>query len=195
MKTIFLDSPGNTETLVLEPREDTLYYLDGAGDRKIALHMKEPGVRAIILSFPKNTPSATLDIIQNHVASHTESHVLIRALLGGEANFAYRGQLKVEKQAIATVADQEARALLLSPSARFQAVPSLEIRPSEVRCSHKASSAPVDENALFFLASRGIEEKEAVKILEAGFVQQAFETLSSWGASKQTIAHIQKNIL
>ena len=75
----------------------------------------------------------------------------------GEAVF--KGRIRIPTHAQKTDADQLCRSLLLGGRARVQAMPTLEISADDVACSHGASFSDLDENALFYLAARGIDRK------------------------------------
>ena len=69
-----------------------------------------------------------------------------------------------------TDAYQTNRNLLLSPEARAQSVPMLEILANDVRCSHGSSTSPVDPEQVFYLMSRGIPKEQAQEVLVQAFL-------------------------
>jgi len=87
---------------------------------------------------------------------------------GGEAIF--KGRIRIPQQAQKTDSDQLCRSLMLGDRARVIAMPTLEITADDVTCSHGASVTDLDENSMFYLAARGIDRKEARKLLLRGFV-------------------------
>ena len=62
--------------------------------------------------------------------------------------------------------------LLLSKDAKNISVPSLEIENNDLKAYHSASSEPINKNILFYLMSRGLEKKEATKVITIGFMSQ-----------------------
>ena len=64
---------------------------------------------------------------------------------------------------------------MLSEHAKADAIPNLEIENNEVRCGHAASVGPVDEEALFYLQSRGISRREAERLIVFGFFQEVLD--------------------
>ena len=72
---------------------------------------------------------------------------------------------------------QENRNLLLSPDARAESIPELEILTDDVRCSHGATVAPLDPEQLFYLASRGLPRQQAMRVIVYGFLDQTLARL------------------
>jgi Fe-S cluster assembly protein SufD len=64
---------------------------------------------------------------------------------------------------------------VLSEHAKADAIPNLEIEANDVRCGHAASVGPVDEDAIFYLTSRGIPRAEAERLIVAGFFQEVLD--------------------
>src|SRR5207248_651211 len=81
----------------------------------------------------------------------------------------FSGMIRVYPGAQKTDAYQQNRNLLLSDDARADSIPNLEIGANDVRCSHGATVAPLDEDEIFYLQSRGIGRPEATKIIVDGF--------------------------
>ena len=83
----------------------------------------------------------------------------------------YYGTIHVQRGAVGTDAYQQNRNLLLSPGARADTNPQLEIETDDVRCSHGATVGPIDEEQLFYLTSRGMTEEEAKALIVRGFIE------------------------
>jgi Fe-S cluster assembly protein SufD len=109
-------------------------------------------------------------VLQDHVASRTRSNQIYKAALRDTASANFNGLIRVNEQAAQTWSNMEARSLLLSGSARADADPRLEILNSDVeRCSHGATVGPMDEDALFYVMSRGIDRDEAQRLIVEAF--------------------------
>jgi Fe-S cluster assembly protein SufD len=106
--------------------------------------------------------------LQHHVADHAHSDVLYKGAAKDQSRTVYAGLIKVEEGAQKTDAYQTNRNLLLSPDARSDSVPQLEIGANDVRCSHGSSTAPVEPGELFYLMSRGLPRHMAQQILVKG---------------------------
>lgn len=108
---------------------------------------------------------------QEHIAPQCKSDLLFKTVLLDRANSIYRGLIKVHKNAQGTDAYQANRNLLLSPRAKADSMPLLEIEANEVRCTHGATIGRLDEQQLFYLMSRGIPRRQAEKIVVDGFLK------------------------
>lgn len=113
--------------------------------------------------------------LQHHTSPEATSNIAVKAALDGESKLAFSGLIKVEENAQKTASYQSARSLLLSNKARAQASPILEILANDVSCSHGCTVAKPDENEIFYMMSRGLNSKDALKLLTQGFAASVFE--------------------
>ena len=110
---------------------------------------------------------------QDHTAPHTESDLLFKGVVLDRARTVFRGVLHLRKEAQQTNAYQATHSLLLSPRARADALPILEIEADDVRCKHGSTTGRVDEEQIFYLMSRGLSRRDAQRLIVQGF----FETV------------------
>jgi Fe-S cluster assembly protein SufD len=110
------------------------------------------------------------DTTQEHAAPDTTSDLAFRGILRDRATAVWSGMIRVDPPAQRTDAFQESRNLLLSDGAHADAVPGLEIEANDVRCTHAATVARIDEEQLFYVRSRGLERGEAERLLVGGFL-------------------------
>ena len=115
----------------------------------------------------------------NHLSENTKSYQLIKSVLNDQSNAAYQGKIFVEKEAQKTDGYQLSRALLLDQNTEFNAKPELEIYADDVKCSHGSTSGNLDQNAIFYLMSRGIGYVEAKKLLIDGFINDVIEKITN----------------
>lgn len=108
----------------------------------------------------------------DHAEPHAASRELYKGILGGHAGAVFNGKVIVRKDAQKTDAKQTNRNLLLSEEAVINTKPELQIYADDVRCTHGATIGQLEENALFYLRSRGIAEPEARQILIQAFAQE-----------------------
>lgn len=108
--------------------------------------------------------------VQDHVAAHTMSDIDFRVVLSGKARSAYTGLIRIAQDAPYCEAFQENRNLLLSEQCRAESIPELEILTDEVRCKHGATVGPIDQDQLFYLASRGLTPEAATRMVVSGFL-------------------------
>ena len=108
-----------------------------------------------------------------HLTENSESHQRVRGALNGSAQGIFDGMIYVAHGAQKTDARQDSRYILLSDSARSHSVPRLEIYADDVQCAHGSTTGKVDEEALFYLRSRGISLDGARKMLILSFLHEA----------------------
>ncbi len=113
----------------------------------------------------------------NHLAPNCRSYQKIKNVLEGDSNGVYQGKIFVKDIAQKTDAYQLSKALILNNKAEFNAKPELEIYADDVKCSHGSTSGSVDEDAIHYLMTRGIELKKAKKLLINGFLSEIFENI------------------
>lgn len=106
-----------------------------------------------------------------HKANHSYSDMYTRGVLFGKAKAVYRGNIDIDSQAFECNGYQTEEVLLLSPDAVADAIPNLEIRNNEVKCSHGATIGRIDDEHLFYLQSRGLTKEQATKMIVEGFFE------------------------
>ena len=112
-----------------------------------------------------------------HEAGKTHSNLDFKVALTGAARSAYTGMIRIARHAGGSEAYQENRNLLLSEDARAESIPELEILTDDVRCSHGATVAPLDDEQLFYLKSRGLPHSQAMRLIVYGFLDQTLQRL------------------
>lgn len=117
----------------------------------------------------------TFDTI--HAAAHTRSRTLFKGVLAGTSTFDVNGVIRITKDGHGSDAFLEERALLLSPNALANTIPSLEIEANDVKCKHAATAGPVDQEQLFYLRSRGLDERTAETLIVRGFLEHVLRQL------------------
>ena len=114
----------------------------------------------------------------NHLAENTKSYQLIKSVLNDSSKGVYQGKIFVDPSAQKTDGYQLSKAILLSENAEFNAKPELEIYADDVKCSHGSTSGSLDENAIFYLMSRGISKNDAHNLLINGFLLDVVEKIT-----------------
>ncbi len=107
-----------------------------------------------------------------HRSPHCSSRQFYNGILDGAAHGVFHGRIVVHKDAQKTDAKQTNRNLLLSDDAQIDTKPQLEIYADDVKCTHGATIGQIEENALFYLRSRGIDEISARRILLSAFANE-----------------------
>ena len=116
--------------------------------------------------------------LQDHVAPHCTSDLLYKGALRDRSRAVYSGWVHVRPDAQKTNAMQTSRNIVLSEHAKADAIPNLEIEANDVRCGHAASVGPVDDDAIFYLTSRGIPRDEAERLIVSGFFQEVLDRVA-----------------
>jgi Fe-S cluster assembly protein SufD len=112
-----------------------------------------------------------------HASPHCDSRQFYNGVLDGRSRGVFHGRIIVHKDAQKTDAKQTNRNLLLSDSAQIDTKPQLEIYADDVKCTHGATIGQMDENAVFYLRSRGIGEDSAKDILLSAFTSGTLESM------------------
>ena len=115
----------------------------------------------------------------HHQQPHTNSHLLLNAACDDRSHSIGTGALTIDDVAQHTDAGQVFRNLLLSPSSRAEAIPELEVLANEVAAAHGAASAPINQEQLHYLMSRGLSNQEATSMIVEGFLIDSFTGLDS----------------
>lgn len=127
-------------------------------------------------------------MLVEHVSPRCGSHQFYNGILSGSAHGVFHGRIIVHKDAQKTDAKQTNRNLLLSDDAQIDTKPQLEIYADDVKCTHGATIGQIDENALYYLRSRGIEESTARELLLFAFAGECLGRIRSVLARK----HIER---
>jgi Fe-S cluster assembly protein SufD len=117
-------------------------------------------------------------LLVDHASPHCVSNQLFKGILDDEATGAFNGKILVRKDSQKTQAYQKNNNMLLSSSARMNTKPHLEIYADDVKCSHGATVGQLDQEAMFYLRSRGIGEKEAKHMLMYAFANEIVSRIS-----------------
>ena len=112
-----------------------------------------------------------------HNKPNCNSHQDYKGIYDNKSTGVFNGRIVVNKQAQKTNAFQSNNNVLLSDKATVNAKPQLEIYADDVKCSHGCTVGQLDKNALFYLKSRGIPEKEATALLMYGFANNILKSV------------------
>lgn len=112
-----------------------------------------------------------------HNTPKCESQQMFKYILEDNAKGQFFGRVVVDKKAKHTNAYQSNRNILASKTARMYTRPQLEIYCDDVKCSHGTTIGQIDQNALFYMRSRGIPEDEAKMMLMQAFMEEVIDTV------------------
>ncbi len=116
-----------------------------------------------------------------HYAPCCRSNQLFKYVLDDQSTGAFEGSIVVSPEAQFTEAYQSNRNMLASTNARMHTKPQLEIYCDDVKCSHGATTGQLDNDALFYMRSRGISEQEARLMLMQAFMSDVIDTVTMEG--------------
>ncbi len=114
-----------------------------------------------------------------HASPHCDSRQFYHGILDGRSHGIFSGRIIVHKDAQKTDAKQTNKNLLLSQEAQIDSKPQLEIYADDVKCTHGATIGQIDQDAIFYLRSRGIAENAARALLLFGFAGECLERMKA----------------
>ena len=105
----------------------------------------------------------------DHASANCPSHELYKHVLNGKSTGVFKGKILVRKDSQKTDSKQTSKTLLLSDDAVMNSMPALEIYADDVKCTHGSTTGPVDEEQVFYLRSRGIDNEAARHLMTYAF--------------------------
>ncbi len=130
-----------------------------------------------------------------HNAPNTKSYLNFRVVLKDKSRSAYTGNLKIAHEAVKSDARQENRNLLLSPDAKAESIPELEILTNDVtRCNHGVTVGQIDKDQVFYLMSRGLSQKEAEQVIIEGFVEPTISRIPEESLREDIMSKIKSKL-
>jgi Fe-S cluster assembly protein SufD len=149
-------------------RNDVVAVLDGEGAECTLNGLYLAGERRLVDNH------TTID----HAKPHCGSREVYKGVLADRARGVFNGKIIVRPDAQKTDAKQTNRALLLSEDAQINTKPQLEIFANDVRCTHGAAVGQLDDEAVFYLRSRGLSEGDARRLLIHAFAADVLNRMS-----------------
>ena len=112
-----------------------------------------------------------------HNTEHCVSDQSYKGILNDYSKANYYSNTFVSENAQKTEGYQLSKGILLTDNCSFFSKPELRIFADDVKCSHGSTIGPVDESALYYLRSRGINKKEAMKMIISSFIEEDLQNL------------------
>ena len=113
----------------------------------------------------------------DHAKAHCQSHELYKGILSGKSKGVFNGKIKVRKDAQKTDAKQTNKNLILTDEASVDTKPQLEILANDVKCTHGATIGQLDDEAIFYLRSRGVDVDKARDMLIYAFASDVIDRI------------------
>ncbi|WIY24826.1 SufB/SufD family protein [Parasedimentitalea psychrophila] len=126
-----------------------------------------------------------------HVAENCESRQVFKKVLRNGATGVFQGKILVKSTAQKTDGYQISQALMLDDDSQFLAKPELEIYADDVACSHGSTSGAIDEDALFYLQSRGVPHRDATNLLTLAFLAEAVGEIGNQGIVDTIVGRLE----
>lgn len=162
----------------------------------VKCRLSAPGAHVDMLGLYLAEGTQHLDhqTMQDHIAPHASSNLLFKGALMDMGRSVFRGLIRVHPKAQRTDAYQTNRNLILSPGARADSLPNLEIAADDVRCSHAATVGQLDQEEIFYLQSRGISHTEAMRLVIFGFFGEVLEQLDLPEVRQELVRAIERKL-
>jgi Fe-S cluster assembly protein SufB/Fe-S cluster assembly protein SufD len=128
--------------------------------------------------FGNNDQSFDLNTIVNHNAQSTEGKVIEKSILKDTSKSLFKGMIRINEQAAHSNSFLSGRSILLSKGAKSDSIPGLEILTNDVKATHSASVAQMDDEQIFYLGTRCLSYSEAERIIVEGFLEPLSRTMS-----------------
>jgi len=128
--------------------------------------------------FGNNDQSFDLNTIVNHNAQSTEGKVVEKSILKDTSKSLFKGMIRINEQAAHSNSFLSGRSILLSKGAKSDSIPGLEIFTNDVKATHSASVAQVDDEQIFYLGTRCLNHSEAERIIVEGFLEPMSRIMS-----------------
>jgi len=140
---------------------------------KIDSIMKGEGSTAEDVEIIFGNNDQSFDVTSNliHSGPNTRGRVLSKSVMKDSSKSLFKGMIKIDKNAKSAESYLAGHAILLDKGAKSDTIPGLEIETNEVRATHAASVAQIDENQIFYLMCRGLSNEEAKREIVSGFLE------------------------
>ncbi len=144
------------------------YYLNGSG----------ASTNDSEVVFGNNEQSFDIQTNVNHESPATEGKVTEKSILRNKSKSLFKGMIRIKEKAAKSNSYLSGRSILLDKDAKSDAIPGLEIFTNDVKATHSASVAQIDEEQIFYLGTRCLNRSEAERIIVEGFVEPLSRKMS-----------------
>jgi len=128
--------------------------------------------------FGNNEQSFDIQTNVNHESPSTEARVVEKSILRNKSKSLFKGMIRIKENAAKSNSFLSGRSILLDKDAKSDAIPSLEIFTNDVKATHSASVAQIDEEQIFYLKTRCLTHAEAERIIIEGFLEPLSRKMS-----------------
>jgi len=128
--------------------------------------------------FGNNEQSFDIQTNVNHESPATEGRVVEKSILRNKSKSLFKGMIRIKENAAKSNSFLSGRSILLDKDAKSDAIPGLEIFTNDVKATHSASVAQIDEEQIFYLKTRCLTHEEAERIIVEGFLEPLSRKMS-----------------
>ncbi|MGB1377784.1 MAG: Fe-S cluster assembly protein SufD [Nitrosopumilus sp.] len=128
--------------------------------------------------FGNNEQSFDIQTNVNHESPATEGKVVEKSILRNKSKSLFKGMIRIKENASKSNSFLSGRSILLDEDAKSDAIPGLEIFTNDVKATHSASVAQIDEEQIFYLKSRCLSHAEAERTIVEGFLEPLSRKMS-----------------
>ena len=159
----------------------TFSYSGALVRNNLNIELKDKNCYANMYGFYalKNNSHVDNHTTVDHIDENSISNEHYKGIMDGNSNGVFNGKIFVRKKAQKTNAFQSNNNILLSDNAKVNTKPQLEIWADDVKCSHGCTVGQLDEEAMFYLMSRGIPKNKAISILLGAFFEEILEKIEN----------------
>ena len=145
----------------------------------LRMRLAQPGIECVLngLYMLRGQQLADHHMLVEHAAAHCDSHEYFNGILDDQSRGVFHGRILVQPGAQKTDAKQTNKNLLLSDDATANTKPQLEIYADDVKCTHGATIGAMDDDAIFYLRTRGLDTPTARRMLLHGFAGEIIERI------------------
>ena len=147
---------------------------------KIEYHLNGSGASAndSEVIFGNKEQSFDIQTDVNHEAPATEGRVVEKSILRNKSKSLFKGMIRIKENAAKSNSFLSGRSILLDKDAKSDAIPGLEIFTNDVKATHSASVAQIDEEQIFYLKTRCLSQQEAERTIVEGFLEPLSRKMS-----------------
>jgi Fe-S cluster assembly protein SufB/Fe-S cluster assembly protein SufD len=128
--------------------------------------------------FGNNEQSFDIQTNVNHESPATEGRVVEKSILRNKSKSLFKGMIRIKENAAKSNSFLSGRSILLDKDAKSDAIPGLEIFTNDVKATHSASVAQIDEEQIFYLKTRCLSHEEAERTIVEGFLEPLSRKMS-----------------
>lgn len=180
MKFINLNEIKKNQLTFDKPGDYIVYFKNISGELDFRIKSSNVNLDILGLFIGKKTDNFELKTNQYHLAPNSTSNLLIKGVFDDESKFIYQGLIKIEKTGQKSHAYQKNKNLILSSGVYVDSRPFLEILANDVFCTHGSTTGKMDEESLFYLKSRGLDQKKSEELYISGFIQEVIDKIKPY---------------